>query len=62
MPLVPIEKVVDSLKRAADYVGRNGMLKMFDSLRIVRYEIVKAKADFYDRRGTHITRMVAKKP
>ncbi len=70
MPLVPVEKVIDSLKPggvvvmecAENYVGRNGMLKMFDALRILRYEIVNAKADFYDRHETDIIRMVAKKP
>jgi len=70
MPLVPVQKVVDSLKRGgivvmecgADYVGRNGMLKMFDPLQIVFYEIVRAKSDFYDRRDTDVLRLVAKKP
>ena len=70
MPLVPVQRVVDSLKRggivvmecAADYVGRNEMLKMFDALQIIRYEIVRAKSDFYDRRETDILRMVARKP
>ncbi len=36
------------------------MLKMFDSLQTVRYEIVRAKADFYDLRETDIIRMAAK--
>ena len=70
MPLVPIETVLDALKpggtvvmeAAADYVGRNGMAKMFDALRIVRYEIVVDTADFYGRRQTDIVRMVAVKP
>jgi len=70
MPLVPVQQVVDSLKRGgivvmecgADYVGRNGMLKMFDPLQIVFYEIVRAKSDFYDRRDTDVVRLVAKKP
>ncbi len=70
MPLVPVERVVDSLKAggmvvmevAADFTGRNGMLKKFDALKIVRYEIVRAKADFYDRRDWEIVRMVAVKP
>jgi SAM-dependent methyltransferase len=70
MPLVPVEKVLDSLKPggiivmecAADFVGRNGMLKMFDALQIVRYEIVPAKVDFYNRIDTGVLRMVAMKP
>jgi len=70
MPLIPVQKVIDSMKRggivvmecAADFVGRNEMLKMFDALRIVRYEIVRAKADFYDRRETDVLRLVAIKP
>ena len=71
MPLVPVQKVVDSLKPGgivvmecgADFVGgRNEMLHMFDLLQIVRYEIVRAKSDFYDRRETDVLRLVARKP
>lgn len=70
MPLVPVQRVVDSLKRggivvmecSADFVGRNDMLKMFDALRIEFYEIVKAKSDFYERRETDVLRLVARKP
>ena len=69
MPLVDIKKVVDALKPdgtvlmecAADYVGRNGMLKEFDDLRIERYEIVRGVADWYGRRETDILRMIARK-
>jgi protein-L-isoaspartate O-methyltransferase len=70
MPFVPIQKVVDALKPGgivvmecgADYVGRNGMLRMFDALQIVRYEIELGKSDFYDRRETDVLHMVARKP
>lgn len=70
MPLVPVQRVVDALKPGgvvvmecgADFVGRNEMLKMFDALRVERYEIVVAKSDFYDRRETEVVRMVARKP
>ena len=71
MPLVPVQKVVDSLKPGgivvmecgADFVsGRNEILHMFDPLQIVRYEIVRAKSDFYDRRETDVLRLVARKP
>jgi hypothetical protein len=70
MPLIPVDRVIDSLKPggivvmecAEDYVGLNGMLKMFDALEIVRYAIVKAKADFYDRAEINVLRMVARKP
>lgn len=70
MPLVPVERVLDSLKPGgmvvvecgADFVGRNGILKMFDALQIVRYEIVRAKADFYNRMATEVVRMAAMKP
>jgi hypothetical protein len=63
--------VVDSLKPGgivvmecgADFVsGRNQMLHMFDPLQIVRYEIVRAKSDFYDRRETDVLPLVARKP
>jgi SAM-dependent methyltransferase len=70
MPVISVQKVIDSLKPggivvmecAADFVGRNGMLQKFDALRIMRYEIVRATADFYNRRETEVLRMVAKKP
>src|SRR2546422_411334 len=70
MPLIPIQRIVDALKPggmivmevAADYVGRNEMLKMFDALKIIRYEIVQAKADFYERQQVDVLRMVATKP
>jgi SAM-dependent methyltransferase len=69
MPLVPVQQVVDALKPggtvvmecAANYVGRNEMLKMFDTLQIIRYEIVRAKADWYNRIETDVLRMVAVK-
>jgi SAM-dependent methyltransferase len=69
MPLVDVKKVVDALKPggvvlmecAVDYVGRNGMLKKFDDLRIERYEIVRGIADWYGRRETDILQMVARK-
>jgi SAM-dependent methyltransferase len=70
MPLVPVQKVVDSLKPGgivvmecgADFVGRNEMLHVFDGLQIVRYEIVRAKSDFYERSETDVLRLVARKP
>ena len=70
MPLIPVDRVLAALKPggivvmepAVDYVGRNGMLKMFDALEIKRYEIVHEKADFYDRQEIDIVRLVAIKP
>ncbi len=70
MPLVPVQKIVESLKPGgivvmecgADFVGRNEMLHNFDGLQIVRYEIVRAKSDFYERRETDVLRLVARKP
>jgi len=50
------------MEAAADYVGRNGMLKMFDALLIKRYEIVHEKADFHDRQEIDIVHLVAVKP
>jgi len=65
-----VTKVVDSLKPGgivvmecgADWVGRNGMLKLFDALQIVRYEIVTAQSDFFNRREMEVLRLVARKP
>ena len=37
------------------------MLKMFDALRITHYEIVRAKADWYNRMDTDVLRLVAVK-
>jgi SAM-dependent methyltransferase len=70
MPLVPIERVVDSLKPggivvmecAAHFVGQNGMLRLFDPLKIIHYEIVRAKADFDNRMETEVLRLIATKP
>jgi SAM-dependent methyltransferase len=70
MPLVPVQKIAESLKPGgivvmecgADFVGRNEMLHMFDGLQIMRYEIVRAKSDFYERRQTDVLRLVARKP
>lgn len=70
MPVVPVEKVVDSLKAGGIVVmecgpefnnRRNAMLHLFDSLEIVHYEVVRDKADFAGRRETDIIRLVARK-
>ena len=65
-----VRKVVDSLKPGgivvfegrADWTGLNGMLKLFDELQIVRYEIVTAKSDFFNRSEMEVARLVARKP
>ena len=71
MPLVPVERVVDSLKPGGIVVmecgtdfspNRNAMLHLFDSLEIVHYEIVRDKADWEGRRTVDIIRLVARKP
>ncbi len=71
MPLVPLQKVIDSLKPGGVvvmecglefYGGRNELLHKFDSLKIVRYEMVHAKSDFADRNESDIFRLVAKRP
>ncbi|MBC7924543.1 MAG: methyltransferase domain-containing protein [Bryobacteraceae bacterium] len=64
------QKVAESLKPGgivvmecgADWVGRNGMLKLFDGLQVVRYEILMAKSDFFDRGEMEVLRLVARKP
>lgn len=70
MPLVPVERVVDSLKPGGIVVmecgpgflnGRNAFLHLFDPLEIVHYEIIRDKSDFYDRRETDVIRLVARK-
>jgi SAM-dependent methyltransferase len=72
MPLVPVQKVLDSLKHGgivmvecgADFYGHghNELLKTFDALQIEFYENVRTSSDFYDRRDTDVLRLVAKKP
>lgn len=65
-----VPKIVDSLKPGgivvmecgADWAPRNGMLKLFDPLQIVHYEIATGNSDFYDRREMEIIRLVARKP
>ena len=70
-PLVPVQKVVDSLKPGGIVVmecgqefvpERNSILHLFDSLLIARYEIVRTKADWGDRREMDVFRLVARKP
>jgi SAM-dependent methyltransferase len=70
-PLVPIQKVIDSLKPGGIVVMEcgqefvpepNALLHLFDSLRIVRYEIVRTKGDWGDRREVDVFRLVAQKP
>lgn len=69
MPLVPIERVVESLKPggivvmecAAHFVGQNGMLRMFDSLKVIHYEVVRTKADFDNRMETEVLHLIATK-
>jgi len=70
-PLVPVQKVVDSLRQGGIVVMEcgqefvpepNALLHLFDSLRIVHYEIVRTKADWVDRREADVFRLVAQKP
>lgn len=70
MPLVPVQKVIDALKPggivvmecATHFVGRNGMLKLFDGLKIIHYEVVRTKADFDNRMDTEVLQLIATKP
>jgi len=71
MPLVPIQRVLDSLKPGGfvvmecgtDYLpDRNAMLHLFDPLVIEHYEIVREKSDWEGRREVDIIRLVARKP
>lgn len=70
-PLVPVQKVIDSLKPGGIVVMEcgqefvpepNALLHLFDSLRIVHYEIVRTKADWGDRQEMDVFRLVAQKP
>ena len=70
-PLVPVQTVMDSLKPGGIVVMEcgqefvpetNALLHLFNSLRIVRYEIVRTKADWGDRREMDVFRLVAQKP
>lgn len=69
MPLVDVRKVTDALKPGGivvmefgpGFVGRNGMLHLFDDLVIERYEMTRAVSDFSDRRETDIYRLIARK-
>lgn len=71
MPLVPVQKVVDSLKPGGIVVmecgtdflpDRNAMLHLFDPLEIMRYEVVRDESDWEGRREVDIIRLVARKP
>jgi SAM-dependent methyltransferase len=69
MPLVDVRKVIDALKPdgivviefGPGFVGRNGMLHLFDELLIERYEVTRAVSDFSDRRETEVFRLIARK-
>jgi SAM-dependent methyltransferase len=71
MPLVPVQKVIDSLKPGGKVVmecgtdffpSRNAVLHLFDPLLIEHYEIVRDKSDWEGRREVDIIRLVARKP
>jgi len=69
MPLVDVRNVIDALKPGGivviefgpGFVGRNGMLHLFDGLLIERYEVTRAVSDFSDRRETEVYRLIARK-
>ena len=69
MPLVDVQKIIDALKPGGiivmefgpGFVGRNGMLHLFDGLMIERYEITRAVSDFSDRRVTDVFHLIARK-
>lgn len=69
MPLVDVRKVIDALKPGGivvmefgpGFVGRNGMLHLFDDLLIERYEMTRGVSDFSDRRETEVFRLIARK-
>ena len=70
-PLVPIEKIVDSLKPGGIVViacgmefnpSQNLILHTWDPLVIEHYEIVREKSDWEGRRVLDIIRMAARKP
>jgi len=71
MPLIPVQKVVDSLRPGGIVVmecgtdfrpERNAMLHLFDPLEIVHYEVVQDKADWEGRRVVDVIRLVARRP
>jgi len=70
MPLVSVQKVIDALKPdgivvmecATHFAGRNGMLKLFDGLKIIHYEVIRTKADFDNRMDTEVLQLIATKP
>jgi SAM-dependent methyltransferase len=69
MPLIDVRKVIDALKPGGlvvmefgpGFVGKNGMLHLFDDLVIERYEMTRAVSDFSDRRETEVYRLIARK-
>jgi SAM-dependent methyltransferase len=69
MPVTDSHKAIQALKQGGiivmefgpGFIGRNGMLHLFDDLTIERYTITRGVSDFYDRRETDIFRMIARK-
>jgi SAM-dependent methyltransferase len=71
MPLVPIQRIVDSLKPGGIVVivcgmqfnpSQNSILHTWDPLVVEHYEIVREKSDWEGRRVLDIIQMVARKP
>jgi SAM-dependent methyltransferase len=71
MPLVPIQKIIDSLKPGGIVVivcgmqfnpSQNSLLHTWDPLVVEHYAIVKEKSDWEGRRVLDIIHMVARKP
>lgn len=50
------------LEAGANWFPQNGLLKLFDSFRIVRYELLMGKSDFFNRSEMEIVRLQARKP
>jgi SAM-dependent methyltransferase len=71
MPLVPIQRIVESLKPGGIVVivcgmqfnpSQNSILHIWDALVIEHYESVRDKSDWEGRRVLDIIQMVARKP
>jgi SAM-dependent methyltransferase len=68
-PVRSAAKVVESLapggvvifEGAQEWAGTNGLLKMFPSLRVLHYEDIQTKSDFFGRREMQVVRYCAQK-
>jgi SAM-dependent methyltransferase len=68
-PAETFQKVISSLRpggivvveAGAEWFPTNGLMKMFEALRIVKYEVLRMQSDFFNRQEMDVVRLLAEK-